>query len=298
MEKIKVTDIFSETFEDAIEEQYRLIIADAKVAAEIVRLKASESEVKENIAAFTAFYEDQAYCSKCPGLGECAKGQRHYQVRLYRNGKFIERTFEPCPLLAARMERDRRYFVSDFPEEWKESRLVDLDDRQARAALIAEAVKLIRKQSTRWLYITGSHRTGKSFVMVTIVNELLEAGYGQAAIIAASTYFKAMLDAAITDKPRFKLLFDRLSTIDVLAVDELGNEFKTDYLRDQIVYPLLLQRAQNKKITLFTSDFRINEIGTLYGNTDAGKIRSRQLVRLLNDYCQKELEIGTLGGLY
>jgi hypothetical protein len=60
----------------------------------------------------------------------------------------------------------------------------------------------------------------------------------------------------------------------------------------------LLERAKNKKITFFTSDFKISEIGTLYATTEAGKIRARQLVRLLKDYCGSELEIGGLSGLY
>jgi len=298
MEKIKVGDLFPESFDEAIETQYQLLVQDARVAAEIKRLEATEAEVKENIALFTAYFEDQSYCQACPGLEACAKSQRHYQVRLTRNGRHIERTLEPCPLLMAKIERDAKYLIADFPDEWKDSRLVALDDRQARSKLLSEAVKLVQGQSERWLYIIGARRSGKSFVMVTIVNELLFSGKAQAAVINAPLQFKLLLDAAITDKPRFQAEFARLAALDVLAIDEFGNEYKSDFLRDQIVYPLMLQRAQNGKITLFASDFKINELGTLYGQNDAGRIRSRQLTRLLSDFCGQELEIGSLSGLY
>ncbi len=298
MDKVKITDLFDDNLDAAIAEQYQSLIADPRVNQEIKRLGASESEVKENIAAFIAFQDDQSYCSSCPDLSGCQKPQRHYQVRLERVGRFIERTFAPCPLLMAKMEQDRRYLYSDFDAIWKDATLALLDGKQSRTQAIAAALAVIRGQSFRWLFLTGAHRVGKSYLMVTFINELLSQGAKQAAVINAGIRFKEMMDAAINDKTGFKQLFERLATVDVLGIDDFGNEYKSDFLRDQIVYPLLLERAKNKKITLFTSDFKIHEIGTLYATSDAGKIRSRQLVRLLKDYAENELEVGGLSGLY
>jgi DNA replication protein DnaC len=298
MDKVKITDLFDDNLDAAIDEQYQTLVSDPRVNQEIKRLGASEAEVKENIAAFIAFQDDQSYCSKCPDLTGCQKPQHHYQVRLERVGRFIERTFAPCPLLMAKMERDRRYLYTDFDEAWKDATLGALDGKHSRSQVIAAALPVIRGQSQRWLFLTGAHRVGKSFLMVTFINELLAQGAKQAAVINAGIRFKELLDLAINDKAGFKTTFDQLAAVPVLGIDDFGNEYKSDFLRDQIVYPLLLERAKNKKTTLFTSDFKINEIGTLYATSEAGKIRSRQLVRLLKDYAENELEVGGLSGLY
>ncbi|MDD3478452.1 MAG: DnaA/Hda family protein [Candidatus Izemoplasmatales bacterium] len=300
MDKIKInqTEFLDDDLDAVIEQQYQNLLADPLVHQEIKRLGATPDEVKQNIAMFLAYQEDRHYCSSCPGLEQCDKRQRHYQIKLERVGRFIERTYEPCPLLMAKYERDRKFWISDFDEAWKEKRFTDIDGKASRKALLEEAIALIKGQSDRWLFITGGHRIGKTYLMVMIINELLNGKARQAAIINAGARFKELLEAAINDKSKFKEMFDRYTTIDVLGIDDFGNEYKTDFLRDQIVYPMLLERAKNKKITLFTSDFKITELGTLYSNSESGRIRSRQLVRLLTDYAQKELEISGLSNLY
>lgn len=298
MEKISTKAIFDDEFETAIEDQLKQLMNDPFVMEEIKRLEASEDEVRENISAFLSFQEDHDYCSKCPGLAGCAKSERHYQVRLQRRGKFIERSYEPCPLLMAKIEQDSKYWYDDFPSEWKVTGFASIDGKKTRSVAIAAAIEVARGQSERWLFLNGSHRQGKTYLMVAFINEIVKSGARRAAVINAGVRFKELLDMAITDKPGFKQTFDDLCTIDVLGIDDFGNEYKSDFLRDQIVYPLLLERARNKKVTMFTSDFSIAEIGTLYSSSEAGRIRSRQLVRLLKDYCGEELKISGISGLY
>jgi len=300
MDKIKInqTEFIDDDLDAIIEQQYQNLINDPLVHHEIKRLGATPDEVKQNIAMFLAYQEDRHYCSACPGLDDCDKRQRHYQIKLERVGRFIERTYEPCPLLMAKYERDRKFWISDFDESWKDKRFNDIDGKASRKTLLEAAMTLIKGKSHRWLFITGGHRVGKTYLMVMIINELLDGKASQAAVINAGNRFKELLDAAISDKPKFKEMFDRYATIDVLGIDDFGNEYKTDFLRDQIVYPLLLERAKNKKITLFTSDFKISELGTLYATSEAGRIRSRQLIRLLSDYAETELEISGLSNLY
>ncbi|HAV20129.1 MAG TPA: hypothetical protein DCX17_03790 [Firmicutes bacterium] len=298
MDKIQVSQIFIDDFEQAIEEQYKLLINNEAVVKLINELHATKAEVLEHISMFLDYLEDQTYCANCPGLVSCAKTKRHYQIKLQRRGKFIERSYAPCPLLSAQLDQDRRYWISDFDEELKTATIARIDEKQTRANAIAAAISVIKGETSRWLYFTGNHRTGKTYLMIAFINELLQRNNGQAAVISASTRFKELLDSAINDKQGYKTLFERYTDIDILGIDDFGNEYKSDFLRDQIVYPLLLERAKNKKITFFTSDFKISEIGTLYATTEAGKIRARQLVRLLKDYCGSELEIGGLSGLY
>lgn len=300
MDKIKISqdEFLQDDLDTIIEQQYQALLSDPFILSEIRRLGATPDEVKENIAIFMALQEDSHYCSSCPGLDECDKRQRHYQVKLERVGRFIERTFSPCPLLMEKFERDRKYWLDDFDRSWKDKRFSDIDGKVSRKSLLEAAIALIKGTSARWLYIYGGHRVGKSYLMVTIINELLAKRFKQGAVIASSSRFKELLDLAINDKARYKEMFDRYVSVDVLGIDDFGNEYKTDFLRDQIVYPLLLERAKNKKITLFTSDFKFNELGTLYATSEAGRIRARQLVRLLTDYAEKELEISGLSNLY
>ena len=65
-------------------------------------------------------------------------------------------------------------------------------------------------------------------------------------------------------------------------------------MRDTIVLPILIERAKNQRITFFTSDFSINEIGQLYETSKAGSIRAKQLSRLLKEMCEEEFDLSGL----
>ena len=49
-----------------------------------------------------------------------------------------------------------------------------------------------------------------------------------------------------------------------MVIDDFGNEFKSDYIRDQIVIPLFAERSRAGLRTYFTSQYTLDEIKQLY----------------------------------
>lgn len=146
-------------------------------------------------------------------------------------------------------------------------------------------------ESGRWIYVRGGHRVGKSFLMATLVNDFIAIKKEQAAFINSATRIKELNDLAFNDKERFAKSIVELSNVPLLVFDDFGNEYKNDYVRDTIVLPILIERAKNRKLTFFTSDFSIIEIGQLYETSKAGAIRARQLTRLLKEMAEEEFDL-------
>ena len=84
---------------------------------------------------------------------------------------------------------------------------------------------------------------------------------------------------------------DLYVNVPVLVLDDFGNEYKSDYLRDTILFPILSERSKTEKITLFTSDFTFEEIAKMYSGKDSDRIRSNQLKRLLQAMCIAPIEL-------
>ena len=95
-------------------------------------------------------------------------------------------------------------------------------------------------------------------------------------------------------KEEFDRKLELYSNVPILVLDDFGNEFKTDFVRDAILFPILSTRAGKRLLTIFTSDFTISDVETLYSNTKAGAIRAKQIARLIQSMCKEEINLGDI----
>ena len=91
-----------------------------------------------------------------------------------------------------------------------------------------------------------------------------------------------------------KSLVNIVNNLLLALVDDFGNEFKTDFIRDAIIFQIISNRASKKVFTIFTSDFTIDEIQELYSTSKAGAIRARQIANLIKGSAGKEINLGDL----
>lgn len=59
-------------------------------------------------------------------------------------------------------------------------------------------------------------------------------------------------------------LIDELKYVDVLVLDELGNEEYSNYVHNSILYPVLNYRLNTNKLTIFGSKNSLNELKSFY----------------------------------
>ena len=287
-------DIISKKFDmkKLIEELCESLRSDKDVYESLKPLGLTNKEVRDNIGKLADYQEDFNICKNCPGFDKCPKQTPHISTYVYKDGSYLTTRSEPCKKLIEEMELDSKYIAKDFPQEWKKSVLKNLDLSENRRPLIKEFVSIIQGKSHRWIFVKGNHKVGKSFVLVTFANEFIAQGLGQVAIINASKQFKALADIAYNDKETFKKTIDSLCNVPLLVIDDFGQEYKNDLIRDQIVLPILNERSHNDKVTMFSSEFTIDEIQQLYSNgRNGGSIRGKQLGNLLNDMCEKEFDL-------
>lgn len=263
---------------------------DAEVYGLLKPLNLTMGEVKDNISKLIAFKNDYRYCKACPGLKACDKDKPHLSIKLEKDGKYVNLSYIPCEKIVEKIELDSHYLIADFPDEWKGSTLRTVDMSENRKKAIKAFASILKGESNRWLFIRGNHKTGKTFLLVTFANEFTSLGKGQVAVCNSINLFKSLADLSITNKNEFNRQMVVLSEVPLLILDDFGEEYKSEYIRDSIVLPLLSEREKNERLTFFTSDFTIHEIGTMYMvGKNSGVIRGKQLERLLNGMCEEEI---------
>ena len=265
---------------------------DVEVYEQLKPLNLSVGEVRQNIAKLHDYQEDYNICKKCPGVDKCPKHVQHISMYVHKDGDYLTTRFEPCKMLMEKIRFDNKFVFADFPDEWKTSRIKEMDLSEVRRPVINEFRRIVKGTSKRSVFLKGNHKVGKSFLLVTFANEFIALNMGQVAVINANKRFKELADLSYNDKDEFAREMLALSKVPLLIIDDFGQEYIYEYLRDSVVLPILMERSREDKLTFFTSEFSINEIQKLYSvGKNGGEIRGKQLGNILRNMCQEEFDV-------
>ena len=287
--KIKALHEDLSRYEDEALENLR---KDLPVYHELQKLNLTIAEVRLSLATLIDFQEDRHYCDHCPGLEACAKMYPQHIMVLRKEGHFVERDFAPCEKKEAKTEAESLYAFRDFPDDWLGKDLRTLDKSGTRKEAIAAMAKIAQGQSRQWLYLVGNHRCGKSYIAATFANTLgKRKGYRAMCFCQTDAMIDELKRLSFDDKKGFEALMQRLERTELLVLDGFGNEFKSDFVYSSILFPLIRSRAQEGRLTVFVSDFKIAEVVEMYSSKNIGAARAKQFKQLLQTQCGKEFDI-------
>lgn len=253
----------------------------------------SVKEVKDNIAKLTEYKDDFNYCKNCPGINKCAKNNPLTSIRIIKEGNYVNLQMSPCKKMVDKMKIDSNYICSDFPEEWKSYSLNNLDLNTNNRRLIIKNFKDILNNKGHWMYLKGSKRVGKSFILAILANQFISLGYGKVAVASFPKLVSSLADLSYKFKNDFNNQMSILENAPLLILDDFGDEYKNEYIRDTIVIPLLNERVSKNLPTFFASEFSIKDVCSMYNvGKVSGSIRAKQLQNILNSMCEKEIDLG------
>lgn len=238
------------------------IICDRRLMNELHALDIDDSEI-DNYLPLLATYLDQRAAQEDP----TKKAEAPYpgltmKLCIDDSGK-LSYTLGPNEETKRREAIDRNYIYKDFPKEWS-----DLTSKAIKGERFKKLRSAISKTFTKnctkpWVFVQGDSGSGKSYYIVGVLN-LLAADGDTVCFLNGPKRFNKLKTLAIKDPQEFDETMERLANCSTLVIDDFGNEFKSDYVRDQIVIPLLSERSRKKMRTYFTSQFDLKQITLLY----------------------------------
>ena len=117
--------------------------------------------------------------------------------------------------------------------------------------------------TNKGLFITGAYGVGKTYLASCIANEIIKNGKSVifGTLIQLLDFIRdSYSDSEASDKDYLNLY----SSVDLLVIDDLGGENVTGWSRDEVLAAVLTYRNQNKKITLFTSQYTQDDLIKIY----------------------------------
>lgn len=260
---------------------------------DVYKLGLNDEMIKNNIDKVFDYVSDLNYCQKCPGINSCKKDNPYNVVSLEVNGNFVKRQLNICKAMLRRIEFISNYIYRDFNEEWINSTLNNkVLNTNARKEVAVKYKYFLLNKSFDWIYIYGAISTGRSYICALLCNDFILRSKKKVAFIDTPKRIKELY--GISNKEIVQRRIDELCNVDLLVFDDFGNEYKNDFIRDGIIIPIISYRASHHLLTIFISNFSINDIAELYSLNKAGAIRSRQLANLIKSNCKNEINFGDL----
>ena len=307
MEKLK-TDGYAIKSDESIIDQMKTYVHNSSAIMKYCKqLGMTDDVINDNIIKIYEFGRDLSCCRKCPGLKSCKKENAYLNSKITYSNGVVETQLIPCPELLKRVSFERQFKVRDFPDEWLDARVGDYDykirvdseknkNNPVKKALNNLTLYEIGKEM-HWAYLYGANRTGKSYLAAVMAIDLANKGNkGQVPVcyINASKRFRELSELDKLKSNEFKEKLELYSNVPVLVIDDFGNEFKNDFIRDAIVKEIITTRCSKKLYTIFTSNYTLDEIGILYSGSNsnpAAAIMAGQIVRTIKAMCGKDKEI-------
>ncbi|MCB9769954.1 MAG: ATP-binding protein [Candidatus Omnitrophica bacterium] len=168
-----------------------------------------------------------------------------------------------CHCLAERQLRKRlkkanipKRYLSKSLENFKN----DTDQRRNALQRVRRYVKEFDSSSEKGgLFLLGAAGTGKTHLAVAALKELIEQGhtglfYNSANLIRD---FRNRVGGSNTEEEKDRL--DRLVSVDILVIDDLGVTKLSDFVREQ-TYSIIDQRYSENKTLIVTSNLNMKEL--------------------------------------
>ena len=152
---------------------------------------------------------------------------------------------------------------------------------------------LTAQEKGNWFYLNGGFNSGKSYILACFANQYAEDNDVSVAFVDTTRLIDRLRNYSIKDKKSFSEEMSKLTSVPLLVLDGFGNEYKSDFAFSTVLYPLLGERARNKNLTFFTSDFSYKDIEEMYGKS-VGLPRAKQLISLIKSMCGKEAVLDAL----
>lgn len=219
-------------------------------------------------------------CSGCKGLDFCKNEVNGFVDYPYVEDDFIIFSYTPCKYKKEMEKNKSRTLFYETPTILRNAKMSELYIEEEREKIIEYLDSFIKKfPKFKGVYLYGSFGSGKSYILNAAVNELSKKGYKCVSIYYPSL-LKKLKDTLSYSSIVYQQIFSELEKAEILLIDDIGAENNTVWARDEVLGTLLQERMDEGKITLFSSNYTLEELEEHLSITKDGKeaVKARRII--------------------
>lgn len=246
--------------------------SDTEISKFIQENKLTEEDIINNLGLLISQKENNEICRRSPD--KCLSDPAGMASRItYDQGRVIQTYYQ---VKAVGDNIERLFFPSKDEVQEKE-----LYMNQARAEVIREYMRIRKNYSKRkgikGVYIHGKFGTGKSFILQKLAIDL--GNLGASVLIAYYPDLVRTIKSSITSRST-EVIINKLKNIDILMLDDIGAETNTNFIRDEVLGPILQYRIDSELLVCMTSNLDLKELRAHFqdSTTSSNLINSERII--------------------
>ena len=131
-------------------------------------------------------------------------------------------------------------------------------------------------KKVKGLYLSGSFGSGKTYMIASLFNELAKKN-----VKSCMVYYPELLRMLKSSfKDSYEEKFETVRRAPLLLLDDIGAENTSAWSRDEVLGPILQYRMEEGLPTFFTSNFTMEELEKLLGETKTAteKVKAKRIL--------------------
>lgn len=241
-----------------------VLLKNAYVKAWMKKNQVDEAFISDHSGKFSDWCEMKAKCEHCQGLAFCRQPSRGEQMELALDVILMNEVV-PCHYAIKEKEallHRRQYREMDMLEDYLLVNVGTLDvakESNEYKLVVEKAIDVMtNEQSEKGLYLWGKPGAGKSYLAAGITNYYAKKNKSVAYVNVPKLI--ADLKMMFHSSEAMDRKLSRIKKADVVVLDDIGGESVTSWSRDDILLPLLDARMEKKKLTIFTSNYAMEDL--------------------------------------
>lgn len=266
---------------------YAKVITNAFVKNFLKESKLPEQVVSDNLGLFLDLANENEPCLKCKSLKSCPKnikGQLARVTRLSAQNFCME--YCACKYKKEYAKQEEYYIYHDFDDEFMTSSIEDVTLNNYRKGII-RGISDVLEGKTKSLYLCGKMGLGKTYLYTVLCNEYINNNKEKVCFVNTRKIVEQLRGLVFNkENEAYEKIKKDLMNCSLLVLDDFGNEKITEWSKEDVLFDILDARFSKGLITLFASDFTLEELPELYGKD----LKTKRLINLIVNYT-KEIEL-------
>lgn len=279
----------SEKVNDSKTRMLEEIKADKDFYKQLLDLGLNDELISSYLGQLHSLYVEKKVCKECKNVNTCPFELPHL-IRIPRvEGDFLSFEYGYCAKYYDVLRFQNNILVNDLNMEYASKTSKDLHMDAIRKPFVMKASNIYKKglQDNNLLFVVGTPKSGCTYITSFFFAIYLKKYNCQGIYADASKRFDELNELLFKDKEAFNEQIEQFKNVDVLVLNKISSAYINDFIRDNIVYPIIAARYKNNKVTMITSEISLEDfITVISGKTDLGKIKGKQIYDLLKEFEQ------------
>ncbi len=263
MDKVSFSFTLSEEQQLAREKLCQKLLKKKHVKKWVKKYQVDEAYILAHSSKINDWNLQREKCDSCQGLDFCRQPIKgcFYDLEL---DQVLQKVLYKCEFqkkIEKLYKHKEMYRIVDMLESYLlvDVKQLGIEDTMDYQYAVSIAIDMIdNKETQKGLYLCGQPGVGKSYLAAGITNAFAKENKSVAFVNVPK--FIADMKLLFQDPMQMAFKLRSIGNVDVLVLDDIGGESVSTWSRDEILLPILDQRMEQKKLTIFTSNYKLDEL--------------------------------------